>query len=218
MSSFSHYSINLAESPNWRPGEDIAAGAFVGMTLFLFVEVNVLIYRAFKKWRGLYFWSMQLGSLGVFFETLGLMLKFFGSPGTDAIWPLYTLFIVGGGATCMPAQSLVLYSRLHLVIQNQKNTALCLSHGPVLIFRVRHSQHGHRVAGVQHVRSSNVIGVVTATRHFESIYANRLYDHRLHHFRTLHLVASSAHEIEIQCSLATRYDRPHLRQCHGHCF
>ena len=120
MVSYSPYAVNVSDPPKWRPGEDIAAGAFVGITLFLVVEVNVLIFRAFKRRQGLYFWSMQIGTLGIFIETLGLILKYFGAPKTDAIWPLYTLFTEVGWAAFVTAQNLVLYSRLHLVMQNQK--------------------------------------------------------------------------------------------------
>ena len=120
MGAYSVYSINEADPPNWRPGEDVAAGAFIGITLYVFVEVNVMIFRAFKKRQGLYFWSMQIGTLGILVETVGIILKYFGSPSTDHIWPLYTLFILIGWGAYTTAQSLVLYSRLHLVMRNQK--------------------------------------------------------------------------------------------------
>ena len=120
MHSYSPYSINGTDPLKWRPGEEIAAGALVGMTLCLFVEVNMMIFYAFKKRQGLYFWSMQCGTLGVFMETVGIILKYFGSPGTDAIWPLYMLFILVGWSVYTTAQSLVLYSRLHLVMRNQR--------------------------------------------------------------------------------------------------
>ena len=120
MSSYSPYSINEADPPQWRPGEDIAAGGFVGISLFLFVEVNVLIFRAFKKRQGLYFWSMQIGSLGVLMESIGIILKFFASPSTNAIWPLYTLAMMVGWTAYVTAQSLVLYSRLHLVMHDER--------------------------------------------------------------------------------------------------
>ena len=119
-SPYSPYSINEADPPKWRPGEDIAAGAFVGMTLYLFVEVNVMIHRAFKRRQGLYFWSMQIGTLGIITSAVGIILKYFGSPSTDVIWPLYTLFIVVGWSVFATAQSLVLYSRLHLVMRNER--------------------------------------------------------------------------------------------------
>ena len=120
MGSYSPYSSNFADPPRWRPGEDIAAGAFVGITFFLIVEVNVVIFRAFKKRQGLYFWSMQIGSLGILVHLLGIILQYFAWSSTKAIWPLYTLFNFFGWATYITAQSLVLYSRLHLVMQNQR--------------------------------------------------------------------------------------------------
>lgn len=120
MGSYSPYSINEADPPQWRPGEDIAASAFVGMTLYLFVEVNVVIFRAFKRKQGLYFWSMEIGSLGILMESVGIILKYFATPSANAIWPLYTLLIAIGWSFYTTAQSLVLYSRLHLVTRNQK--------------------------------------------------------------------------------------------------
>ncbi|MCJ1422792.1 hypothetical protein MMC29_000672 [Sticta canariensis] len=120
MHSHSPYSINFTDPIKWRPGEEIAVSALAGMTLCLFVEVNMMIFYAFKKRQGLYFWSMQCGTLGVFVETVGIILKFFCSPGTDAIWPLYMLFLLVGWSVYTTAQSLVLYSRLHLVMRNQR--------------------------------------------------------------------------------------------------
>ncbi|MCJ1266404.1 hypothetical protein MMC22_006289 [Lobaria immixta] len=120
MGSFSPYAFNEADPLEWRPGEDIAAGAFVGISLFLFVEVNVLILRAFKKRQGLYFWSMEIGSLGIFIQSVGIILKYFASPSTNPIWPLYTLFLILGWTAYVTAHSLVLYSRLHLVVKNEK--------------------------------------------------------------------------------------------------
>ena len=140
MGSYSPYSINYSEPPKWRPGEDIAAGAFVGMTLYLFVEVNVVIFRAFKKRQGLYYWSMQIGSLGIFFNTVGIILKHFASPSTDAIWPLYTVLIIFGWGVYATAQSLVLYSRLHLVMRNQRTQryVLYMIVSTIFIFNVPH--------------------------------------------------------------------------------
>ena len=120
MHSYTPYSINFTDHLKWRPGEEVAAGALVGMSLCLFFEVNMMILFAFKKRQGLYFWSMQCGTLGVFMETVGIILKYFGSPGTDAIWPLYLLLILVGWSVYTTAQSLVLYSRLHLVMRNQR--------------------------------------------------------------------------------------------------
>ena len=218
MSSYSPYSIKLADPPKWRPGEDIAAGAFVGITLFLVVEVNVLIYRAFKKRQGLYFWSMQLGSLGIFISMLGLILKDFGSPRTDAIWPLYTLFTEAGWATYVTAQSLVLYSRLHLVMQNQKiqryvfwmilSTIFTFILPTIVVAWPAYNTSDHEMSSVWSPRLAIVdrytqIGYTITESIISGLYIWSL-------FRLL--------EIEIQCSIATRYDRSRVRQCRGHCF
>lgn len=140
MSSYSPYSINEADPPQWRQGEDIATGSFIGITLYLFVEVNVLIFRAFKRRRGLYFWSMQIGTLGILVETVGIILKYFTLPSNNAIWPLYTLFLAIGWAVYCTAQSLVLYSRLHLVMRNPRiqRYVLYMIVSTVLIFVVPH--------------------------------------------------------------------------------
>lgn len=58
--------------------------------------------------------------MGILMQSVVIILKFFASPGTNAIWPFYTLVGTVGWATYVTAQSLVLYSRLHLVMQNQR--------------------------------------------------------------------------------------------------
>lgn len=140
MGSFSPYSINEADPPKWRPGEETAAAFFVGITLYLFVDVNVVIYRAFKKRQGLYFWSMQIGSLGILMESIGIILKYFAWSSTHSVWPLYTLLIAIGWGIYVTAQSLVLYSRLHLVMQNQRiqHYVLYMIVSTVFVFVVPH--------------------------------------------------------------------------------
>lgn len=119
MGSYS-YLINEADPPQLRPGEDIASAAFVGISLYLFVEVNVLIFRAFKKRQSVYFWSMQIGTLGILMDSIGIILKFFALQSTNTIWPLYTLLIDVGWTFYTMTFSLVLNSRLHLVMRSQR--------------------------------------------------------------------------------------------------
>ena len=91
----------------------------IAIVLWLFFDVNVGIYRAFKKKHGLYFWSMLLGTWGCLLEALGMVLKFFlPARKADPIWPLAVLFIELGWTMYIPSELLVLYSRLHLVNQN----------------------------------------------------------------------------------------------------
>ena len=102
-----------------RPGEDLAAIGFVAVVFYLFIDINLGIYRTFKKKQGLYYWCMLLGTWGCVADSIGVVLKNF-VPNPEPLWPLYTLFILGGWTIYAPAQLLVLYSRLHLVNQNHK--------------------------------------------------------------------------------------------------
>ena len=114
MSQYSPYAVSESEPPTWKPGEETAAAAFIGIALWLVLDTNICIIRVFKKKRGLYYWSVLLGMSGCALDAIGVILKYL-TPGTAKIWPLYTLLLLGGWGTYAPAQLLVLYSRLHLV-------------------------------------------------------------------------------------------------------
>ncbi|KAG7007123.1 hypothetical protein G7Y79_00011g030210 [Physcia stellaris] len=116
MSSHSPYAIAESEPPKWRPGEEIAAAAFIGIAIFLVVETNVEIFRVFRKRNGLYFWSLELGTWGVLLNVLGIILKYL-SPVREA-WPFYTLAMTTGWTAYTLGLMFVLYSRLHLVMQS----------------------------------------------------------------------------------------------------
>ena len=55
MSSYSPYAVAESEPPQWKPREELAAAAFIGITLYLVLDVNVRIWRLFKKTQGLYY-------------------------------------------------------------------------------------------------------------------------------------------------------------------
>ena len=92
----------------------MVSGGFVALIIYLIVDINIGIYRTFKKRQGLYYWSMLLGTLGCGIDTTAVILKYF-LPNKQNLWPLYLLLILGGWTIYAPAQLLVLYSRLHLV-------------------------------------------------------------------------------------------------------
>ena len=62
---------------------------------------------------------MLLGTWGCAIDSIGVIVKYF-LPNPEHLWPLYTLFLLGGWTIYAPAQLLVLYSRLHLINQNHK--------------------------------------------------------------------------------------------------
>ncbi|KAL8994995.1 MAG: hypothetical protein Q9169_005194 [Polycauliona sp. 2 TL-2023] len=118
-SSYSVYNINEAEVPDWLPGEDYAAIAAHAMTLLLVVGINVHIHHVFQRRRGVYFWAMQIGSLGCFVDVIALMVRNFVH-NSVRVWPLYTLLATVSWAVYTVAQLVVLYSRLHLVMRNER--------------------------------------------------------------------------------------------------
>ena len=119
MDTYSAYSIDESGAPQWKPGENLAAAAFVGMALFLVLDVNVGIWRIVRKHTGYYYWSLQLGTLACAVDALGVILKYL-VPHSSHIWPLYTLLLLVGWSIYAHAQLLVLYSRLHFVKESYR--------------------------------------------------------------------------------------------------
>ena len=96
-------------------GARIAIATFVGVAWYNVGELMVLVFLTFKKYRGMYFWSMLSSAWGIIPYSLGFLLKFFNA--TDALWLPITLLTVGWWAM-VTGQSMVLYSRLHLVLRD----------------------------------------------------------------------------------------------------
>ena len=115
--TYSIHSIDEAKAPTWLPGEQLAAAAFIAMTFLLVLEINIQIHYVFRKRKGVYFWAMQIGSLGCAVDGLGLLIRYL-IPNAVLIWPLYTLTSTVGWAVYTVSQLTVLNSRLYLVLQN----------------------------------------------------------------------------------------------------
>jgi hypothetical protein len=90
--------------------------AFLAIALYNVVEVTFLIFAVFKQRSGLYFWSFTIATWGIAPHAVGFILKFFQVTTLD----LLSSAIVGVGWGCMViGQSVVLYSRLHLVVRDK---------------------------------------------------------------------------------------------------
>ncbi|EED20019.1 integral membrane protein [Talaromyces stipitatus ATCC 10500] len=107
-------------------GLQIAMGTFIGIAWYNATELIALCFVTFRKYRGLYFWSLIISSaFGILPYSVGFLMKFFQL--TSATWLSVTLLSVGWYAM-VTGQSMVLYSRLHLLNRNPKvlRPVLCM--------------------------------------------------------------------------------------------
>jgi hypothetical protein len=87
--------------------------AFLSIAYYGVIELNLRIFFTFKRRRGLYFWSLLISTWGVAFNCTGYIFKFFQVIRLDLLSA--TLIVIGW--TCMvTGQSVVLWSRLNLVL------------------------------------------------------------------------------------------------------
>ncbi|KAJ9193230.1 hypothetical protein DTO164E3_6852 [Paecilomyces variotii] len=99
-------------------GVQIAMATFTGIAWYNAIELIVLLFVTFSQYKGLYFWSLLCSAVvGVVPYSLGFLLKFFNL--TSARW-LSVTFLTVGWYFMVTGQSIVLYSRLHLVLRNPR--------------------------------------------------------------------------------------------------
>ncbi|KAL4888393.1 hypothetical protein BDV59DRAFT_188749 [Aspergillus ambiguus] len=90
---------------------------FSSIALYNALELVILIFLTFNRYSGLYFWTMLLsGVLGVMPHAIGYILEFFAK---GPLWLAITLSTIGF-YFMVPGQSFVLWSRLHLLVQNPR--------------------------------------------------------------------------------------------------
>lgn len=99
-------------------GIKITIATLAGITWYNAFELVILIFVNFSQYHGLYFWSLLISSaVGLIPYSLGFLLKFFRL--TSATW-LPVTFLTIGWWSMVTGQSIVLYSRLHLVLSNPR--------------------------------------------------------------------------------------------------
>lgn len=80
------------------------------------IELIVLCFNTFKRYAGPYFWNLFVASLGIIPFGLGYFLKIYGI--TFSHYFLEIIIADIGWSALVTGQSLVLWSRLHLVLHN----------------------------------------------------------------------------------------------------
>ncbi|EOA83566.1 hypothetical protein ACJQWK_00559 [Exserohilum turcicum] len=99
------------------PIEKVVAAAFLSIALYNFLELNAYIFTSFKRRRGLYFWSFTVATYGILFNAVGYILMHLAALKEKNI---FATFILLGWCMMITGQSVVLYSRLHIVVHNLK--------------------------------------------------------------------------------------------------
>ncbi|KAJ6096366.1 hypothetical protein N7486_007112 [Penicillium sp. IBT 16267x] len=88
---------------------------FLAIALYNSIELLVLIFASFRRWQGLYFWSLLLATvLGVVPQSVSFLLKYFG---IAPLWLSLTLSTIGW-YFMVTGQAFVLFSRLNIVVQD----------------------------------------------------------------------------------------------------
>lgn len=101
----------------------IVISVFISIAFYNVLELTVSIFTSFKRRSGLYFWSLLVATWGIAFNGTGYLLTHL-SLTTEAT--IYATLILIGWCTMVTGQSVVLYSRLHIVMHHQKRLRLVL--------------------------------------------------------------------------------------------
>uniref|UniRef100_A0A0B7KL19 DUF7703 domain-containing protein n=1 Tax=Bionectria ochroleuca TaxID=29856 RepID=A0A0B7KL19_BIOOC len=108
--------------------------SFVSVAFYNILELTFIVFATFKKRSGLYFWSFCVAIWGILPYSIAFLLKALGTnPGATHVY--ITLIVIGWCCT-VTGQSVVLYSRLHLVDWNKRHPrfvlAMIITNGVVL--------------------------------------------------------------------------------------
>ena len=106
-------------STEFNPSQSTTAimASFASIALYNVMELTVIISATFKRKSGLYFWSFVVATWSIPVYTLGFLFKFFA---VIDIRVISLVMISIGWCGMITGQSVVLYSRLHLVVQESR--------------------------------------------------------------------------------------------------
>ncbi|KAI8963523.1 hypothetical protein F5Y11DRAFT_147191 [Daldinia sp. FL1419] len=86
---------------------------FTSLPIWMTIELTAWVLYAFERWRGIYFWSVLATTWGLTIRAIGFLLKFCVP---QANWILTYVLSEVGWVVMVSGFSIVLWSRLHLVI------------------------------------------------------------------------------------------------------
>ncbi|KAH6988733.1 integral membrane protein [Ilyonectria destructans] len=97
------------------------AGLFA-VAFYNTLEIFFLIFSTFKRWNGRYFWSMIAAATGIPAHAIAFLLRYYRIASSVAMGA----FSILGWCLMVTGQSVVLWSRLHLVVDNPVKIRLVL--------------------------------------------------------------------------------------------
>ncbi|CAG7558005.1 unnamed protein product [Fusarium equiseti] len=113
----------MAEVTTKNGAVAIIIAVFISIAFYNVLELNAYIFSSFKKRSGLYFWSFVIATWGIAFNGTGYLILHLSL--SDQRY-LYSTLILIGWCTMITGQSVVLYSRLHIVMHNQRRLRMVL--------------------------------------------------------------------------------------------
>ncbi|KAH8748162.1 hypothetical protein F5883DRAFT_241137 [Diaporthe sp. PMI_573] len=100
------------------PGPAVAiVECFLAVAFYNVIELNVVIYSSFPRRTGLYFWSFVVATWGIAVYSVGFLTKDLSFIRNGFI---YGTFIVVGWICMVTGQSMVLFSRMHLLVRDKR--------------------------------------------------------------------------------------------------
>lgn len=95
--------------------EALTIMTFLVISIYNTVELFLKIFMSFKHRNNLYFWSLLASTAGIALYALGFFFKYFNIIHQSMV---FVTLIVVGWCCMVTGQSLVLYSRLHLIFRD----------------------------------------------------------------------------------------------------
>lgn len=101
--------------------------SFISLAFYNVLELSVFIYTTFKRRKGLYFWSMVIATWGIALNGSGYIIKFVEPVESPSLRTFSTVLVLLGWCTMTTGQSVVLFSRLHLLVSDRFKIRLVLT-------------------------------------------------------------------------------------------
>ncbi|KAL7943806.1 hypothetical protein V8C42DRAFT_358994 [Trichoderma barbatum] len=90
---------------------------FLSLAFYNVLVLTCIIFGTFRRYSGLYFWAFVMSTTGIALSCSGFVIKFFGP---KSLGYLSCTLSLAGWVSMVTGQSLVLWSRLHLVLRNPR--------------------------------------------------------------------------------------------------